>query len=130
MIDMKEYVYPAVFHRNDDNTYTILFPDLPGCISEGKDLGNAMYMAQSALTQWIEYLSDKKKEIPVASELSSIKTEDGEFANFVRADVKSGKAVRRTVSIPQWMDEEVADAGLSLSMVLQEALAVRLRPSR
>ena len=35
----QEYVYPAVFHANEDGTYTIIFPDLPGCISEGKSLG-------------------------------------------------------------------------------------------
>ena len=31
-----EYVYPAVFHPNDDGSITITYPDLPGCISEGK----------------------------------------------------------------------------------------------
>ena len=59
----QEYVYPAVFHANEDGTYTIIFPDLPGCISEGKSLGNAMKMAEAALTQWIEYLKDSKEEI-------------------------------------------------------------------
>lgn len=47
---MMEYVYPAIFQQNEDGSYTITYPDLPGCISEGKSLGNAMFMAQSALT--------------------------------------------------------------------------------
>ena len=51
---MAEYVYPAIFHANEDNTFTITYPDLPGCITEGKSLANAMYMAQYALTQWLE----------------------------------------------------------------------------
>lgn len=63
-MSMKEYVYPALFHKNADGSYTITYPDLPGCISEGKDLGNALYMAQSALTGWVEYLIDKKMDIP------------------------------------------------------------------
>jgi predicted RNase H-like HicB family nuclease len=62
-----EYVYPAIFHKNSDESYTITYPDLPGCISEGKSLGNAMYMAESALTQWMGYLTEKKQEIPHAS---------------------------------------------------------------
>ena len=70
---MAEYVYPAIFHSNDDGTFTITYPDLPGCISEGKSLGNAISMAQSALTQWIEYLTDKKQPIPSASNLADIK---------------------------------------------------------
>lgn len=53
-----------------------------------------MYMAQAALTQWIEYLTDKKQEIPTASDLK--------------------------------MDDQVSEAGLSLSRVLQDALKEKL----
>lgn len=123
---MAEYVFPAIFHPNEDRTYTITYPDLPGCISEGKSLGNAMYMAQSALTQWIEYLTDKKESIPSASDLKAIETEPEEFVNLIRADIKDGRAVKRTVSIPKWMDDKVAETGLSLSRVLQDALKERL----
>jgi len=121
-----EYIYPAIFHKNADGSYTILYPDLPGCISEGKTLGNAMHMAQSALTQWIGYLTDKKQEIPPASVLKDIKTSTGEFVNLICAEVKDGRAVKRTVSIPKWMDDKVVQSGLSLSRVLQDALSERL----
>lgn len=124
---MAEYVYPAVFHQNNDDTFTVTFPDLPGCISEGKSLGNAMYMAQSALTQWIEYLTDKKQPIPLASDFGNIRTiKKEEFVNLIRADIKDSRAVKRTVSIPKWMDDKVIESGLSLSRVLQDALKERL----
>ena len=123
---MAEYVFPALFHLNEDGSFTITYPDLPGCISEGKSLGNAMYMAQSALTQWMEYLTDKKQSIPSASDLKSIETAQGEFVNLIRAEVKENHAVKRTVSIPKWMDDKVAEAGLSLSRVLQDALKEKL----
>ena len=123
---MAEYVYPAVFHPNEDGSFTITYPDLPGCISEGKSLAKALYMAQSALTQWMEYLTDKAQEIPPASKLQDISIDSGEFVNLVRADVKDGRAVKRTVSIPKWMDDKVSEAGLSLSRVLQDALKDRL----
>lgn len=119
---MAEYVYPAIFHPNDDGSYTITYPDLPGCISEGKSLGNAIYMAQAALTQWIEYLTDKKQFIPSASDLKTIDLSREEFVSLIRADVKDGRAVKRTVSIPKWMDDKVTETGLSLSRVLQDAL--------
>ena len=119
-------LHPVIFHKNDDGSYTITYPDLPGCISEGKDLGNAMYMAESALTQWVEYLIDKKKEIPKASMLGTLEVGEDEFANLIRANIKDGRAVRRTVSIPKWMDDAVSEAGLSLSKVLQDALKTRL----
>ena len=123
---MAEYVYPAIFHANEDNTFTITYPDLPGCITEGKSLANAMYMAQSALTQWLEYLIDKKQSIPSASDLKSIKITSDEFVNFIRVDMKDNRAVKRTVSIPKWLDDKAIEAGLSLSRILQDALKDRL----
>ena len=75
---------------------------------------------------WIEYLTDKKFEIPKASFIQDVKIESREFINFIRAEVKDGRAVKRTVSIPKWMDEKVIESGLSLSRVLQEALNEKL----
>ena len=100
----------------------ITYPDLPGCISEGKSLGNAMVMAQSALTLWLECALDEKEEIPTASSLKDIPQEGSEFVSLIRADVKDRRAVRKNVSIPQWMDEKATQYGLSLSRVLQDAL--------
>ena len=60
-------------------------------------------MAQSALTQWGEFLTDKNQEIPDAGELKSIEAGEGEFVSLIRADIKDGRAVKRTVSIPKWM---------------------------
>ncbi|MDR1875784.1 MAG: type II toxin-antitoxin system HicB family antitoxin [Synergistaceae bacterium] len=121
-----EYIYPARFHANDDGSYTVTYPDLPGCVSEGKTLGDALRMAQLALNQWMEYLQDKKQEIPDASAPGDVATEDGEFVNLVRAETKDGRAVRRTVSIPKWMDDRVTESGLSLSRILQDALNEKL----
>ncbi|MDR0293104.1 MAG: type II toxin-antitoxin system HicB family antitoxin [Oscillospiraceae bacterium] len=122
-----ECVYPAIFHSNADGTYTITYPDLPGCISEGKDLTNAVYMAQSALTQWVEYLTDRKEVLPKPSHIKEVVADQSEFVNLIRAEIKDGRAVKRTVSIPKWMDDKVSENGLSLSRVLQDALAQRLQ---
>ena len=122
---MAEYVYPALFHPNNDGSYTITYPDLPGCISEGKSLENAMYMAQSALTLWLECAVEEKEEIPAASSLAEVVPAPGEFTSLIRAEVKDRRAVRKNISIPQWMDEKATQYGLSLSRVLQDALRER-----
>ena len=121
-----QYIYPAVFSENDDGSYTIAFPDLPGCISEGKGLENALIMASSALSQWIEYLREKQEAIPNASNIRTIELAENDFASLVAADMRDTRAVRRTVSIPYWMDEKASAAGLSLSKVLQDELSRRL----
>ena len=66
-------------------------------------------------------------DIPKASNVKDIKLEDGEYATFICADVKDGRAVRRNVSIPKWMDDKASALKLSLSSVLQDALAQRLQ---
>ncbi len=121
-----QYVYPAIFHPNSDGSYTIAFPDLPGCVTEGKTLENALYMAQDALSVWLEYTLDHKETIPEATAIQNVTAEQGEFVNLIRAEIKDNRAVRRTVSLPKWMDDMVVEAGLSLSRVLQEALKDRL----
>lgn len=124
---MAEYVYPALFHLNeDDGSYTITYPDFPGCISEGKSLENALYMAQDALRAWLGYLLDEGEALPDSTAIQQVEPGPGEFVNLVRAVVRENRAVRRTVSIPKWMDDQVSAAGISLSKVLQEALKTRL----
>lgn len=123
---MNSYVYPAVFHPNDDGSFTVTYPDLPGCISEGKDLSNAIYMAQSALAQWLEYLIDNKTLLPSPSSVRHINVDGSEFSTLIPAELKDNRAVKRTVSLPKWMDEKASSAGLSLSRVLQDALRDRL----
>ncbi|MDR0916893.1 MAG: type II toxin-antitoxin system HicB family antitoxin [Oscillospiraceae bacterium] len=121
-----DYVYPAIFHANDDGSYTVIYPDLTGCISEGKSLNNALFMAQAALTQWVEYELDSKRQLPDASSVGKIALDSGEFVNLIRVEVRDNRAVRRTVSIPKWMDDQAVSNGLSLSRVLQDALSSRL----
>ena len=124
---MNTFVYPALFHLNEnDGSYTITYPDLPGCISEGKSLENALYMAQDALKQWLECTIEVGQEIPAASSVESIAHNQGEFVNLIRAELKDTRAVRRTVSIPKWMYDAATGANLSLSRVLQDALRERL----
>ncbi len=121
-----EYIYPAIFEHNKDSSYTITYPDLPGCISEGKSLGSAMDMAQKALSQWIEYLLDENEQIPAPSNIKIIVPSGNQFVNLVRAEIRDNRAVRRTVSIPGWLDIKATDAGISLSKILQDALKERL----
>ena len=120
------YVYPACFGRNEDGSYTITYPDLPGCISEGRDLANALAMASKALSQWMAYLIDEKQPLPTPSDLSQLTAGENEVLSLVAVDVRDNRAVRRTVSLPAWMDAEASKAGLSLSRVLQDALEARL----
>lgn len=121
-----EFVYPAIFEQNEDGSYTITYPDLPGCISEGKTLSNAIDMAQKALIQWLEYLHDENQLIPIATDIKHLTVQADQFINLIKVEIRNNKAVRRTVSIPSWLDTEATNAGISLSKILQDALKERL----
>ena len=99
---MSKYIYPAVFHYNeDDGSYTITFPDLPGCISEGKELKNALVMASNVLKQHIDVLKELNREIPPASSLGDISCYENEFASLVLCDtieyqkMNNNKAIKK-----------------------------------
>lgn len=121
-------VYPAVFHTNDDGTITITFPDLPGCTSEGKDLADALKMARDGLALYLDTQEMLGLETASPSTTNTIPTEPGEYVTLIDADPemyrrhRMSKAVKRTLSIPEWMDTKANQAGLSLSKVLQDAL--------
>ncbi|MCL1963859.1 MAG: type II toxin-antitoxin system HicB family antitoxin [Firmicutes bacterium] len=120
-------VYPAIFSPNEDGSITIDFPDLE-CTTEGKDLANAMYMARDALALWLDTQEMLEKPIPTPSSVNTIKVDGERFVALIDADPevyakqRKSPAVRRTVSLPQWLDEEAAARHLSLSAILQNAL--------
>jgi len=124
-------VYPAIFHPNDDETITITFPDLPGCVSEGKGLLNAMYMARDGLALYLDTEEMLNIESAPPSDVADIIVEPGEYVTLIDADPefyrrrRMNKAIKRTLSIPEWMDTAANQAGLSLSKVLQDALRDR-----
>jgi predicted RNase H-like HicB family nuclease len=121
-----KYVYPAIFEKSIDGGYSVSFPDLPGSYSQGNSQGEALDMARSALTQWLEYLTDKKQTIPAPSDISDVVIDCDGFVSLVMADIRDSRAVKRTVSLPKWMDEKVSEMGLSLSRVLQDAIAKKI----
>lgn len=131
---MAQYVYPALFHPNeDDGSFTITFPHLPGCITEGKNMENALYMAQDAMETWLAYTEDQGRPIPPAG--PAPQTEAPEFVNFVRADTDAwrkrndSRAVKKTLSIPRWLNARAEEAGVNFSQTLQDALKERLHIS-
>ena len=123
-------VYPAVFIPFDDGDgYTVEFPDLPGCVTEGEDLGDAIYMAEDAASGWILTELENGAKIPDASKLKDIKVdEDGAFTSLIVLNMdeyarKYGKkAVKKTLTIPAWMDTYAAKHNISCSEVLKDAL--------
>lgn len=122
-------IYPAIFTPFETNKgYTVLVPDLPGCVTEGDSLLDAIEMGVDAASGWIlDELEDGNK-IPSPSKMESIKPELGSFINLLILDIdayseKYGtKAVRKNITIPAWLNAYGEKQNVNFSQVLQDAL--------
>ena len=126
-----KYVYPAKFIK-DSKSFGVEFPDIPECITCGDTLQEAIEMAEDALAFVLYTYESKGRKIPEPTEIGRINTENNEFTSYVACDTSeyhrrnNKKAVKKTLSIPQWLNEEATAHNINFSQVLQEALKDRL----
>ena len=132
---MEKLFYPALFHKSEEGGFWISFPDFPECFTEGDDMKQAYEMTVDALGLALVNRKEEKEEIPDPSDLDKIQNEDGtivivEFDMLEYQRKHNSKAVKKTLSIPEWLNEEAVSMGVNFSQVLQEALMSKLNISR
>lgn len=126
------YIYPAIFEQDGEN-YNVRFPDLQGCHTFGNGLQEAYDMAGDALCLMLYTLEEAEAPIPSASNVADIKTMGDEFVSLVSCDTLEyrqfydNKAVKKTLTIPSWLNTMAERAGVNFSAVLQEALRNELQ---
>lgn len=122
------FVYPAVFHKEEDS-YWVEFPDLPGCHSYGSSVTETMACAQEAMAGYILTLLEQERPIAVPSDMEMLSTEEG-FTSLVSCNIdqyKETKAVKKTLTIPAWLNDRAVAKGVNFSQVLQEALLTKVQ---
>lgn len=122
------FVYPAIFHQ-EDQMYWVEFPDLEGCHTYGSTLAETMGSAQEALSAYLLTLLEQSKIPAVPSDISSLQPSDG-FASLVSCDInqyKDAKAVKKTLTIPSWLNDRATAMGLNFSKILQDALLAKIQ---
>ena len=124
--------YPAIFHKAEEGGFWITFPDLPECITEGDDMEEAYNMAVDALGLALTDRIKSKEELPKASDIENIeKPEDGVIVvvQFDKAEYDrrhNSRAVKKTLTIPEWLNEAAMEHDINFSQVLQEALMKKI----
>ena len=127
-----KYVYPAIFSPIERGGYAIWFPDLPGTNSQGEDWSTCLTNAQNALECWLDFLLDEKEPLPPASNPNAIAHDEKEIVTLISADVerfrrlRDNRAVKKTLTLPAWVDEAAKEAGVNFSQTLQKALIQEL----
>ncbi|MFP3090701.1 type II toxin-antitoxin system HicB family antitoxin [Treponema sp. TIM-1] len=125
-----KYVYPAIFTPEDGNIL-VSVPDLPGLHMFGSSLAEAIYMAQDAIEMWLWDAENKGEFIPPASgqgEITKLCKFPDQFVNLVAADTdeyrrqNDTRAVKKTLSIPAWLNHQAEKANAPFSQILQQGL--------
>ena len=128
---MNKLFYPAVFHKAEEGGFWVSFPDFPECLTEGDDMCQAYEMAVEALGLALTGRKEDGEEIPDPTEADKLSVDDVvlvivEFDMLEYQKKHNSRAVKKTLSIPEWLNEEATAMGVNFSQVLQEALMSKL----
>lgn len=122
-------VYPAIFTPCvESEGYTVEVPDLPGCVTEGRDLADAYDMGVDAASGWILDEIEDGNTYPAASRYEDIQAPAGSFVSLLVLDMDAyseqygAKTVRKNITIPAWLNTYGEKNGVNFSKVLQDAL--------
>ena len=128
-----KYVYPAVFHAEPEGGYTIFFPDIEGCLSQGETIQECCEMAEDALTLMRWDMEENHISAPSPTPINKVHKENkDDIVTLVKADTLAyrrkydTKAIKKTLSIPQWLDTMAQEKSVNFSNVLQQALIKEL----
>lgn len=132
---MSRLFYPAIFHKAEEGGFWVTFPDIPECMTQGEDMKQAYEMAVEALGLSVSTMEEAGETLPQASSPDHIQVEEGILV-VVEFDLSEyrrrhrSKAVKKTLSIPEWLNEAAIRENINFSQLLQEALMVKLGMSK
>lgn len=116
--------YPAIFTL-EDNQYWVEFIDLQGCFSDGTTLSEAMENAKEAMGLFLEDLTEYPK---CTTDIKNIQLDDNQIISFVTVNLEEhkkkyeNKSVKKTLSIPAWLNTLAEKESINFSQLLQKAL--------
>ena len=127
---MSKHFYPAVFTK-EETGYSVRFPDLEGCLTEGDTIEEAYDMAAEAMGLYLKQ-SEGVFSFPKAQDVNNIKISANETVVLIEFDEleymkkHNSRAVKKTLSIPQWLNTLAEQNNVNFSQVLQNALKQQL----
>lgn len=122
------YTYPIVIHDDQDGFWGE-FPDLDGCLTDGESINELMENAQEALEGFLLSSLEHGIKFNQPSDCRNLALEPSTFAALISIDVdlaKNTKSVKKTLTIPAWLNDRAAALNINFSQTLQEALLAKL----
>lgn len=130
---MSKITYPALFHE-EDGKYWVEFPDLEGCLTNGDTVEESYKNAKEALGFYLDQEGDVyKRIINKPSEVKDIVNANPgtlvmlvEYDSLEYAKKCKTKSIKKTLSIPEWLNDLAVKQNVNFSNVLQDALIKKL----
>ena len=125
------YIFPAVFEICD-NGIAIMFPDLSGCLPCAETIESAVTNAKEALKLHLYGMEEDGEEIPEPTAFYQIPLQKNQTVMLIEVymppfrEKQHKKFVKKTLSIPSWLNVQAEYAGINFSQTLQEALIQKL----
>lgn len=124
--------YPAelIPDKEEPQTYTVIFPDVPGAISQGTGIPEAISNGSEALG----LILYDEKELPTASDPNSINPDEpGTIVNWITTDLEEIKrtvrepTVKKNTTIPGDLARMAEEKNINFSALLTDALKDKLK---
>lgn len=131
---MAKYVYPAVF-TEEDGAYSINFPDFESCYTSAETLEEGMERAADVLCLTLYDMEERGETPPRPSDMRQMPQDSDDLSTLIRCDTVEyrkfydNRAVKKTLTIPSWLNTMAERAGVNFSTVLQNALKTELKIS-
>lgn len=125
------YTFTAVITPEEGKCY-VRVPDIPGCVTTGRDIEDAVAQITDALSGCLVVWEDQGLPVPPATIQKDIPHDAADVLTLVSVDTiayrakTDTRAVRKNVSIPAWMANMAERRGINCSKVLQDAPAQQL----
>ena len=125
-------VYPAIFRPEAGYGFCIFFPDIKKGATQGDDIADGIVMAEDFLVSALCKMEDMGEEHPKPSDISSLALQEGDVATFISVDVAEyrrrteNKFIKKTLTIPSWLNALAEDSRINFSQTLQQALKEKL----
>lgn len=122
------FTYPMIIHDDPDGFWGE-FPDLPGCVTQGDTLNELMLNAEEAMEGYLLTAFEHDIAVKSPSNFKDITSTTSAYPTLISSNIdlaKNTKSVKKTLTIPEWLNEKATSMGINFSQTLQEALIAKI----
>ena len=128
-----KYVYPAIFHPEQEGGYSVFFPDVARGATQGETMAECIEMAEDFLCMALYGMEEDNDALPPATNIKSVAAENDDIVTLISVDTDNyrryheNKLIKKTLNIPSWLNRQAEAANINFSQTLQNALKEELK---